>query len=203
VALDTQDGSARLDLDDARGEFARLSMVFETQVNRAFCGPATIAMILNAVGVARPEGPALGRGLFTQANVFTERVRAIKPPELVEENGMSLSQLGAMLAAHDLAVTVRHASATDRDAFRREATAALDDPRRFVAVNYLRTALGQDGRGHISPLAAYDEASDSFLILDVARYRYPPVWVTTTDLFNAMNTSIGDVTRGYVVAGPT
>ncbi len=44
---------------------------------------------------------------------------------------------------------------------------------------------------------------DRFLILDVAGYRYPPVWVRASDLFDAMNTadaSNGGKTRGYAVA---
>jgi hypothetical protein len=49
--------------------------------------------------------------------------------------------------------------------------------------------MGQETGGHISPLAAYDSKSDRFLILDVARYKYPPVWVSASDLFVAMNTT--------------
>ena len=72
----------------------------------------------------------------------------------------------------------------------------------FVIVNYYRKALGQEWGGHISPLAAYDEKQDKFLILDVARYKYPPVWVSSADLYAAMNTP--DIvnsgkTRGYVL----
>ncbi len=68
----------------------------------------------------------------------------------------------------------------------------------------MRKALGQETFGHISPLAAYDEKADRFLILDVARYKYPPAWVKASDLFDAMNTpdpSNGGKTRGYVVVG--
>jgi Phytochelatin synthase len=71
-----------------------------------------------------------------------------------------------------------------------------------VIVNYLRKALGQQTGGHISPLAAYDAKEDRFLILDVARYKYPPVWVKVSDLFDAMNTTgsaNGNKTRGYVL----
>ena len=62
--------------------------------------------------------------------------------------------------------------------------------------------MGQEKGGHISPLAAYDIESDRFLILDVARYKYPPVWVTTADLFAAMKTTDSDnenKTRGFVL----
>ena len=51
-------------------------------------------------------------------------------------------------------------------------------------------------------MAAYDAKADRFLILDVARYKYPPVWVTATDLFDAMNTTDAandNKTRGYVL----
>jgi hypothetical protein len=68
-------------------------------------------------------------------------------------------------------------------------------------VNYLRKAIGQEAGGHISPLGAYDEDTDRFLILDVTRYKYPPVWVEAAALFGAMNTidsDNNDKTRGYV-----
>ena len=71
-----------------------------------------------------------------------------------------------------------------------------------MIINYLRMAIGQERGGHISPLAAYDAQTDRFLILDVARYKYPPVWVTASDLFEAMNTRDADnenKTRGYVL----
>jgi hypothetical protein len=70
-----------------------------------------------------------------------------------------------------------------------------------VIVNYSRSGLEQEGRGHISPLAAYDADTDRFLILDVSRYKYPPVWVETAQLFDAMARSIDDPVsgRGFVL----
>ncbi len=71
-----------------------------------------------------------------------------------------------------------------------------------MIINYLRMAIGQERGGHISPLAAYDSQTDRFLILDVARYKYPPVWVTASELFEAINTRDADnedKTRGYVL----
>jgi hypothetical protein len=47
----------------------------------------------------------------------------------------------------------------------------------------LRKAIGQQIGGRNSPLAAHEAKADRFLILDVARYEYPPVWVKTTDIF--------------------
>ena len=58
-----------------------------------------------------------------------------------------------------------------------------------VLVDDLRAAIGQEKGGHISPVAAYDADTDRFLILDVSRYKYPPIWVEAADLFAAMNTT--------------
>ena len=82
------------------------------------------------------------------------------------------------------------------------ASSYLGQPNHFVIVNYLRKAIGQEKGGHISPLAAYDGKADRFLILDVARYKYPPVWVKASELFDAMNTQDSDnedKTRGFVL----
>jgi len=71
-----------------------------------------------------------------------------------------------------------------------------------VLVNYLRRTIGQERGGHISPLAAYDAETDRFLVLDVSRYKYPPVWVRAQDLYAAMNMPSSDSqnrTRGFLL----
>jgi Phytochelatin synthase len=69
-----------------------------------------------------------------------------------------------------------------------------------VIINYLRKAIGQEKGGHISPLAAYNKQTYRFLILDVSRYKYPPVWVKSEELWKAMATidSASGKTRGFV-----
>ena len=69
----------------------------------------------------------------------------------------------------------------------------------YVLVNYARKSLGQTGGGHISPLGAYDEASDSFLIMDVNPNRAPWVWVGADDLIGAMRTFDTVENRGYLL----
>jgi hypothetical protein len=55
--------------------------------------------------------------------------------------------------------------------------------------------------GHISPLAAYDSKADKFLLMDVARYKFPPVWADAAALFGAMQTDdfVSGKTRGFVL----
>jgi len=77
----------------------------------------------------------------------------------------------------------------------------LSSPGAFLVVNYQRQEVGQDAQGHFSPVAAYDARTDRFLILDVSRYAYPPVWVPASRLWNAMKTVDSDsgMSRGFVV----
>ena len=115
--------------------------------------------------------------------------------------GMTLEQLGELLRAHDVQTTVVFASDSNVDRFRATALQNLQTPHDFVLVNYQRAVLGQGETGHISPIAAYNSQADRFLVLDVATYKYPPVWVTTQDLWNAMNTidPASGRTRGFVM----
>jgi hypothetical protein len=99
-------------------------------------------------------------------------------------------------------VEVHHAADSTPEKFRTMAREYLDKSDHHVIVNYLRKTIGQEKGGHISPLAAYDADTDRFLILDVARYKYPPVWISTAELFAAMNTPDADNenrSRGFVL----
>jgi len=66
---------------------------------------------------------------------------------------------------------------------------------------YDRRGLEQTGSGHFSPLAGYHPRRDLALILDVARFKYPPHWVPVERLWEAMQ-SVDETTgkpRGYLV----
>jgi hypothetical protein len=96
---------------------------------------------------------------------------------------------------------MQRADASNATRFRAAALAAFAaTPPAMVGLNFLRTPLGELGGGHMSPLAAYEPRSDRFLLLDVSRYKYPPVWVTTAVLFESMNTVDSDAgaSRGCV-----
>jgi hypothetical protein len=134
--------------------------------------------------------------------VLSERTDVVLPRETLARQGMTLDQIGGILATQPVKAEVHHASDSSVEEFRKLASVYLGEPGHFVIVNYLRKTLGEQIGGHISPLAAYDSKADRFLILDVARYKYPPVWVKTADLFAAMNTpdtTSDSKTRGFVL----
>lgn len=196
IGLDSKAGAALLADAEPSGDYPRLAAHFIPQRSPAFCGPATIAILLNSLGVGGDAPP-----LRNQTTIFTRRTEAVKRRREVIRGGMGLDVMVGYLHSHGLKAEAHFASAIDVDAFRAAVVPVLDDPSRLVAVNYHRAVLGQQGNGHISPLAAYHAPSDRFLILDVAPHRYPPVWVRATHLFDAMNTRAAAKTRGFVVVG--
>ena len=116
--------------------------------------------------------------------------------------GMPLAQLAAWLRAHGAEATAFYASDVSLDSFRAMAKQSLSTEGEFMLVNYQRASLGQQAMAHISPLAAYHGDMDRLLVLDVARYKYPSVWVPTERLWRAMDTvadKTSGKTRGFVV----
>lgn len=199
VPLPTEAGVELLTTATANGDYLRLSPHFEPQESETLCGPATMAIFLNALGVPAP--PVEGRvpAGFDQHLVFNDRTERVRPRRMVRRKGLGLPVLGDFLVAHGVRTEVGFASESSVERFRHAAVAVIEDPDRFLAVNYFRPALGQEGLGHTSPLAAYHAGTDRFLVLDVSRRRYVPAWVRTPDLFGAMNTTAGKRSRGYLV----
>ena len=205
--LNSDEGEKYFIESGALATFFSIADNFVTQKAQAYCGIASIVMVLNAAGVPAPTTPEYQPyHVFTQDNVLDDRTEKILPRDVLARQGTTLDQLGGLLALHPLTVEVHHAADGGLDTFRAAAREYLATRGHFVIVNYLRKALGQQTGGHISPLAAYDGKEDRFLILDVARYKYPPVWVKASDLFDAMNTTDSandNKTRGYVLVAKT
>jgi hypothetical protein len=203
TGFSTHDGEVFFAESDAHEAYFPLASNFLTQKTQAYCGVASIVMILNALGLPAPPVPEYAPyRTFTQDNLLTQQTDAILPREVLARQGMTLDQIGGILGTQPVKAEVHHASESSVDEFRQLASAYLGEPGHFVLVNYLRKALGEQIGGHISPLAAYDAKADRFLILDVARYKYPPVWVKTADMFAAMNTPDavnGNKTRGFIL----
>jgi len=205
ISLNSERGSRLLLESEDNRAYWPLSIQFVTQKNQAFCGVASIVMVLNALGVPAPSTPEFEPfKTFTQDNLLNEETEKVLPAAVLSKIGMTLDQIGGILGTYGVKAEVRHAADTSLDEFRTLARQALSQPDHYVLVNYLRRAIGQERGGHISPLAAYDAETDRFLVLDVSRYKYPPIWVQTADLYAAMNTTDSDNqnrTRGFVLVG--
>jgi hypothetical protein len=179
-----------------------LSRYFVSEQLDTFCGIASSVMALNALDVPAPPSPFIyPYKTFDQTNIFNEAVLKVKPGDKIGADGLTLQELSALLRTFSVKVVTHHADTVTADQFRQLAVEALQSTRQYMLVNFSRTALGQVGNGHISPLAAYHEKTDRFLIMDVARYKYPPAWVRAEDLWRAMNTEDPSAKqkRGFVI----
>jgi hypothetical protein len=201
IPLGEAEGQRLLFESEARAPFVPLVSHFETQARVTLCGPTTLAMVLNALEAPAPAPRAYApHRLFTQENVLNAMTRDVVSESAVARGGMSLRQAGEVLRVYGLDVETHYAGGSSMEAFRVQAMAYLSREDHHVIVNYDRAALDQSGAGHISPLAAYDAESDRFLILDVSRYKAPPVWVRTHDLFAAMAAPVSSGrTRGFLL----
>ena len=120
IAFDSEQGQTLFLHSEANKSYFPLGLYFVTQDNPAFCGPASIAMVLNALHVPRPPSKlTLGLGLYDQENIFDAKSEAIKTRTAVMQSGMTLDELGKIFAAHDLKVAVYHAGDSNLDEFRR------------------------------------------------------------------------------------
>jgi len=200
IAFDDPQGQAMLFRSRYKDDFWTLNRWYLSQEAPAYCGIAASVMVLNAIGITAPFGPSQ-TGQLTQQNFFTDGVVRVLPPELVNRKGVTLDQLAAALKTFPVEVRVTHARPGGLYKFIDDAKQVLQAGHGYLVVNYLRSALGQQTYGHFSPVAAYDEARDRFLVLDVARYKYPPVWVRAEQLFAAMQTRDHEANnyRGYLI----
>lgn len=195
--------SARLfDTASEKAGFWPLVSAFVSERNQAFCGIASAVMTLNALRVPPPLSPEwYPYAYWNEENVFTRAVLEVKPVLGVQAEGLTLDELARLLVAAGAKAEAVHASTSDLPTFRAAARAAVATQDAVILVNVFRPVLGQEGSGHFSPLAAYNAEADSFLFLDVARYKLPPSWVPAERLFAAMNTldSSAQKTRGYII----
>ncbi len=186
----------------ADADYWQLAPTFATQVTQSYCSVASAVTVLNAMPIKKPVDPAYAPyAYFTQSNFFTPEVIKIISPQTVLAMGMTREQMTDTLSRQGVSAISIAGDTLDEEGLRTLLKKALGDDGRFVLANYLRANLGQVGGGHWSVLAAYDAQSDSVLILDVAKYKYTPVWVGIGTLLQAIATidTTSEKARGLVI----
>ncbi|KAG1678305.1 hypothetical protein FOA52_013926 [Chlamydomonas sp. UWO 241] len=178
--------------------FFNLVEQFNTQAEPAFCGLASLTMVLNALSID-PQRTWKGAWRW-----FDERMLdCCVPLDEVERDGISLEQAACLGRCNGARVNTRPAGSFTLEEFRAEVVACCSSdpskqtpPDRHVIVNYSRRSFKQTGDGHFSPIGAYHPGRDLILILDTARFKYPPHWVPLATMFTSMSTGTG---RGFIV----
>ena len=62
-------------------------------------------------------------------------------------------------------------------------------PQYMQIKSFLSIQCGISGTGHYSPVGGYHPGRDLVLVLDTARFKYPPYWVSLSDLYKSMQDS--------------
>lgn len=227
VDWDSSEGIQRLSQAAVKQDFFALAPQFEGQSNKVYCGIASATIVLNALRLhenkpIQPDTSSIAdedRAWFpkkdgwlpfwdryTQNSVVAysskPRIEIFGKPDAAgaqSDYGLHLDDERRLLTNAGLRVNA--VSVNDlgqQDKMKKEIIAALEQPDAFVIVNFLRSAIGQKGDGHFSPLGAYDAKSDSFLMIDVSNTQHPWVWVDSQTLFKGMHTLDGQQYRGYL-----
>jgi glutathione-S-conjugate glycine hydrolase len=183
-------------------DYWQLVTTFAVQNTQSYCSIASAITVLNAMPIKKPVDPTYAPyAYFTQSNFFTPEVIKIISPQTVLQMGMTREEMAETLTAQGVrAISIAGDTLSDADLRNLLQNALLDDGQ-FVLANYFRANLGQVGGGHWSALAAFDAQSDRVLILDVAKYKYPPAWVSISTLRQSIATidKTSNKARGLVI----
>ena len=109
------------------------------------------------------------------------------PTELIRKQGITFDEF-ICLAGCNLLETkaARVDDSSSEEEFRELVKDVTLKEDTFLILSYSRPALGQTGDGHFAPVSGYHPQRDLVLILDTARFKYPPHWISLPLLFKSM-----------------
>ena len=193
--------------DGLHGYFS-LAGAFHTQAEPFYCGPGTLSMgklsarsttasfvihvVLNSLNI----DPGLvwkGNWRFFDEHILRtcdKRKPKDEPLRNIMEKGITFEEFLYLAECNGASVVPFLASNTTLAQFRSAilvaCTRRLDDLR--LVCSYNRRTLQQSGTGHFSPIAGYHAEKQLVLIMDVARFKYPPHWIPVEMLWESMCT---------------
>ncbi|KAL5702356.1 glutathione gamma-glutamylcysteinyltransferase [Ranunculus cassubicifolius] len=176
--------------------FFELISYFQTQSEPAYCGLASISMVLNALAIDP------GRKWKGPWRWFDESMLdCCEPLEKVKAQGITFAKVACLAICNGAKVEAFRVNQSTLDDFRQYVAACTSSQDSHVITSYDRKAFKQTGSGHFSPIGGYHAGKDMVLILDVARFKYPPHWVPVSLLWEAMDT-VDEATgfhRGFMI----
>ena len=162
--------------------YFRIAEQLHTQAEPAFCGLGTLVVVLNALSI---DPGRLWKGPWRWFG--EELLDCCRPLDTVKREGITMSQFACLARCNGARVRSYPAEASTISELRYHVRAASSAPGGVhVVAAYSRKALGQSGDGHYSPIGGYHRARDLALILDVARFKYPPHWAPLPVVWEAM-----------------
>ena len=183
IALASEEGrrlfAEALETDGMAGYFP-LAEQFHTQSDPSFCGLGSLVMGLNALAI---DPQRVWKGAWRW--YAEDMLDCCLPLADIRVRGLSIDQLACLAHCNGAEAVVEHADTTNFGAWRRALQSAASGETIVIAA-YDRAVVGQTGSGHFSPIGGCHRDRDLALILDVARFKYPPHWVPAEHLWRAM-----------------
>ncbi|KAL1559643.1 Glutathione gamma-glutamylcysteinyltransferase 1 [Salvia divinorum] len=163
--------------------FFKLISYFQTQSEPAYCGLASLSMVLNALAID-PRRKWKGPWRWFDENMLD----CCEPLEKVKSTGITFGKVVCLAHCAGAKVEAFRTTQSTIDDFRKYVMACASSEDCHVISSYHRGVFKQTGTGHFSPIGGYHAERDMALILDVARFKYPPHWVPLRLLWEAMDT---------------
>ena len=204
--------------------YFNLTEQFVNQSDPAFCGVTTLLMVLNAMNIDPNVRWKGGWRFYGDEDVLLQR--CCLNAERIRRVGITMEQFMVLGTCHGMHITMKRPAPTNEkksvkrtrlqqpekcyslEDFRHDIRQTLDSQLNhdssILVTSFSRPALHQTGDGHYSPIAAYHEASDHVLVLDVARFKYAPYWVSVEELYQAMEPldEATQLPRGWYIMRP-
>lgn len=200
MALSSPEGKRRFADAQAAGHaepFLPLMEQFVTQNEPTFCGLGSLTMVMNALRIdpRRRWRDESGPGWRWWSDEMFLEATCTPSLEELKADGVTLDELAKMAATSGANVSVHRPTdeGASLEGFRSAVLSASrmqpgEGGEAYLVSSFCRATLGQSGGGHFSPLGAYHAPSDSVLVLDVARFKYPPYFVALSQLWSASAT---------------
>ncbi|XP_066913885.1 uncharacterized protein [Clytia hemisphaerica] len=210
IGADTPEGRDLLASTLYKGEYGKIFFTlwqqYLTQADSLNCGPSSLAFVLNALCMD-PKRQWKYPWRFYDEGILNKCV----PCSHTAVNGCSMDTLMCLAKSNGLSVEAVRASLDwTMDDFREDvkrSCSSLDNP---IILNFSRGELNQTGTGHFSPLGAYNEEHDMVLVLETARFKYPPFWTKLPIMWRALqaeavapNNVKSGMRRGYMMLKQT
>lgn len=173
-----------------------LAEQFHTQAEPAFCGLGTLVIILNALSI---DPKRIWKGVWRW--YVEEFLECCQPLSSIKEHGITFDEFVCLARCNGAIATPYRYHQSSLAEFRATVEQVCFTPEGIhLVAAYSRSVLGQTGDGHFSPIGGYHPERDLVLLLDVARFKYPPHWVPLSLLWQALE-PIDPTTnrcRGYI-----
>ena len=198
--------------------YLSLSSCFNTQAEPAYCGLSTLSIILNSLRIDPQRiWKTIWRWYSEDLLECCLNLEEVKVSGVTLEEFVCLAECNGAIASlvrpcesekgfQEFVYTLKRVCTGGKEKKNKAEEIGEEDfdeenPEEFLAVSFSRPTLGQTGDGHFSPIAAFDQETNSALMFDTARFKYPPYWVPIDLLFQSMLPvdKFTGKSRGYIV----